>query len=141
MAHPEILKKILEGFTELCYSATDNNVELSTEMLFTNSGSLSCCLNSSFELLTQVIVETLTLLLESVYLINRKLQKELHAEYKPFNDKFNIVIGNLKKYDKTNFDYARYDPSEKKAMLNQTIRSNISKTIQSQSIKNYSQKI
>ncbi len=80
-------------------------------MLFTNSESLSCCLNSSFDLLASVVVETLGLLLETVHGITKKMQKELHSEYKASNDRFASIITNLKRHDKSNFDYTRYDPS------------------------------
>jgi len=46
------------------------------------------------------------------------------------------IISSLRKHDTINFDFARYDPSEQKAKLSQTFREGISKTFNSQSIKN-----
>ena len=69
------MKTILNGFRESYYLASDKNIQISTEMLFTNSESLSCCLNGSFELLVQVNIETMEFLLKTIQEINKKLQK------------------------------------------------------------------
>lgn len=97
-------------------------------MLFTNSESLSCCLNGSFELLTQVIVETLELLFERIREILKKMQKELHSDYKAKNDEFAKIVNDLK-HDKHGSNWAVFEASENKAMIAHTIRSNITKTV------------
>jgi hypothetical protein len=80
-------------------------------MLFTNSESVSCCLNGSFELLTQVMMETLELLLERIRGTLKKMQKELHLDYKAKNDEFAKIINNLKKHDKHGFNWGMYEGS------------------------------
>jgi hypothetical protein len=68
------------------------------------------------------------LLLKTIQDINKKLQKELHSDYKPMNERFNKVVDILRRSDKQATSWAAYEASEKKAMVAQTIRSNISKT-------------
>ena len=48
-------------------------------MLFTNSPSLSSCLDVSYNSWKDIMIETLSLLFENIYTINRKLQTELHS--------------------------------------------------------------
>ena len=98
-------------------------------MLFTNSESLSCCLNGSFELLTQVMIETLELLFERIRGILKNMQKELHSDYKVENDEFVKIVNDLKKHDKHGSNWAIYEASENKAMIVHTIRSNNTKTM------------
>lgn len=62
-------------------------------------------------------------------MICKKMKKEQHVEYKARDDEMGKIVAELKKTDKQDPTWLRFDPSDQRAMMTQTIRTILTRTV------------